>query len=188
MEAILKREVMTSKSICRFFAVLASVAMITLGAYVRIPLPFTPVPITLQTFFVILSAALLGTRLGTAAQLGYIFLGASGLSMFSGAFGGAAYLLGPTGGYILGFVLAGIIIGKTVQGAKENGFLVFGVFCFADFTILACGALWLKILLNLSAFDAMRLGFIPFIPGDLLKAAAAAILYLSFSRRAREIL
>jgi len=188
MEAVLKREIITNKVFCRFFAVAASVVMISLGAYVRIPLTFTPVPLTLQTLFVLLSAALLGQRLGLAAQAGYVFLGASGVSIFSGTSSGGAYLLGPTGGYIAGFILAAIMIGKVIRYAGRNAFYVFGIFCFADLVILACGTLWLKAVLNAPLAQAARLGFIPFIPGDLLKIVVAVIAYLGLDRRVKDVL
>ena len=75
MEALLKREIILNKTLCRAMGVLTFVILTSLGAFVRIPLPFSPVPITLQTFFVLLSAALLGSNLGTISQLSYLLLG-----------------------------------------------------------------------------------------------------------------
>ena len=96
MEAVLKKEVILDKTLCRVMGVLTFVILTSLGAFVRIPLPFSPVPITLQTFFVLLSGALLGSNLGTISQLSYLLLGASGLPVFTGAGSGLFYLLGPT--------------------------------------------------------------------------------------------
>ncbi|MBU1869504.1 MAG: biotin transporter BioY [Candidatus Omnitrophica bacterium] len=98
MEAILRREIVLNKTFCRAAAVFISVLFISLGAFIRVPLPFTPVPITLQTFFVLLSAAFLGARLGATAQVIYVFLGISGIPLFTGAGNSALYLFGPTGG------------------------------------------------------------------------------------------
>ena len=117
-----------------------------------------------------------------------MFLGASGVSIFSGTSSGGAYLLGPTGGYIAGFILAAIMIGKVIRYAGRNAFYVFGIFCFADLVILACGTLWLKAVLNAPLAQAARLGFIPFIPGDLLKIVVAVIAYLGLDRRVKDVL
>ena len=78
MEAILRKEILVNKTISRIIGLLTFIILTSLGAFVRLPLPFTPVPITLQTFFVLLSGAFLGSRLGISAQLGYILLGIFG--------------------------------------------------------------------------------------------------------------
>ena len=83
----------------------------SLGAHIRIPLPFTPVPITAQTFFVLLGAVVLGSRLGGLTQLLYLITGAVGLSVFAGGASGFAHLLGPTGGYLVSYVLVSFLIG-----------------------------------------------------------------------------
>ena len=85
MEALLKREVILNKTLCRVMGVLTFVILTSLGAFVRIPLPFTPVPLTLQTFFILLCGAFLGSKLGVTAQLSYMFLGVLGLPIFTGA-------------------------------------------------------------------------------------------------------
>jgi len=187
MEAVLKKEIIVNKILCRLFAVLAFVILISLGAFVRISLPFTPVPITLQTLFVLLSAALLGSNLGIITQLTYIFLGMSGLPIFTGAGSGLFYLFGPTGGYIIGFVLAALFLGKFAKYAT-NLFFLFGLFCLADLLLLCSGAIWLKVLLGYPLKKILFIGFIPFIPGDLLKAGVASFLYLKIKSRLREIL
>lgn len=176
MEAILKREIITNKTVCRVLAVAGFVALITLGAFVRIPLPFTPVPLTLQTFFVLLAGAFLGSRLGVVTQVCYFVLGVSGL----------AYFFGPTGGYLLGFILAALVTGKLIKG-RINFFSVFLVFCLADALLLASGTLWLKILFNLSIPKAIFLGFVPFIAGDIIKIFFATLIYLKLNARASQI-
>ncbi|MCH7819743.1 MAG: biotin transporter BioY, partial [Candidatus Marinimicrobia bacterium] len=77
-----------------------------LGALIRIPLPFTPIPITLQTFFVLLAGAMLGSKRGTLSQMVYVFAGAAGIPIFAGMSSGLALLAGPTGGFLAGFLLA----------------------------------------------------------------------------------
>lgn len=85
MEAILKREIVVNKTACRIIGVTVFVILTSLGAFVRIPLPFTPVPVTLQTFFVLLSGAVLGGAIGAASQLSYLLLGTAGLPIFTNA-------------------------------------------------------------------------------------------------------
>lgn len=188
MEAILKKEIVVNKGLSRIIAVMIFVTFTSLGAFVRIPLPFTPVPITLQTFFVLLSGAFLGSNLGLLTQLSYVFLGACGLPIFTGAGSGPMYLLGPTGGYLLGFVFASLSVGKMLQYAKDNLLYIFAIFCLADFILLACGTIWLRFILGYPFIKLMLVGFIPFLPGDLLKAGVAAILYLRLKTRLRAIL
>jgi len=188
MEAIFKKEIILNKTLCRMIGVLAFVILTTLGAFVRIPLPFSPVPITLQTFFVLLSGALLGSNLGAAVQLSYILLGLSGLPIFTGVGTGLFYLFGPTGGYLFGFVLATFFIGRYIKYSRDNLFFILGILCIADFIILACGVTWLKFLLGIPLAKLLFIGFIPFIPGDLLKALIASVLYLKLKSRMEEIL
>ena len=188
MEAVLKKELILNKTLCRVFGVLIFIILTGLGAFVRIPLPFTPVPLTLQTFFVLLSGALLGANLGAASQAGYIFLGLVGLPIFTAAGGGLFYLLGPTGGYLFGFMLAALFVGRFVRGGRDNLFSVFGILCIADLILLACGVIWLRFLFGYSLRKLLFIGFLPFLAGDLVKAFFASIIYLRLKNRIREIL
>jgi len=183
MEAILRKEIILNKTLGRTLGVLIFVVLTSLGAFVRIPLPFTPVPLTLQTFFVLLSGALLGSRLGVTAQLSYILLGVLGLPIFTGAGSGLLYLCGPTAGYLFGFVLAALFCAKFIKYSGDNFLKAFGMFCAADILLLATGTLWLKFLFGYSFTQLLVIGFIPFILGDLCKAAAAAFVYLKFKSR-----
>lgn len=187
MEAILKKELILNKTLCRIFGVSVFVILTALGAYVRIPLPFTPVPITLQTFFVLLSGAFLGAGFGASAQFGYILLGASGLPIFTGAGSGPLYLFGPTAGYLLGFVLAAFFIGRFIRYAQNNLFRTFGLFLAGDLILLAIGTVWLRFLFGYNLTRLLFIGFMPFLPGDLFKAYLAATLYLKLKPRLKEI-
>jgi len=188
MEVILRKEIIINKTLCRVMGVLTFVILTSLGAFVRIPLPFTPVPITLQTLFVLLSGAMLGASLGSISQLGYMFLGISGLPVFAGAGSGLFYLFGPTGGYILGFVLASFFIGRFIKYSETNFLLVFGLFCLADFILLALGVIWIKVLSGYAWGKLFFIGFLPFIAGDLLKAWIAALLYYKLKSRIKQVL
>jgi len=188
MEAILNREIIVSRTACRVFTAVIFIVLTALGAFVRIPLPFTPVPLTLQTFFVLLSGAFLGKKLGALTQLSYISLGVAGLPIFTSVGSGLLYLSGPTGGYLAGFVLAALFTGRCVERARGSFLATLAVFCLADLVLLACGALWLKAILGVSLKQALLLGFIPFLAGDLLKALAACVIYRRLEPRLRQIL
>ncbi|MDD5252524.1 MAG: biotin transporter BioY [Candidatus Omnitrophota bacterium] len=177
MESIASREIITNKKICRMLAVAVFIAFTALSAFVRIPLPFTPVPLTLQTLFVLFSGALLGRRLGVFTQIGYLLLGLTGLQVFTGFGSGSLYLLGPTGGYIVGFVLASFFAGSLFSETRHNWMNTFLKFLCADFIILFSGMLWLKLSLSCSFSQAFLLGFLPFVPGDLLKVVLATAVF-----------
>jgi biotin transport system substrate-specific component len=186
MEAILQKEIIVGKLACRVIGVAVFIVLTALGAFVRVPLPFTPVPLTLQTFFVLLSGAFLGSGLGAATQLGYILLGAAGLPIFTNAGSGALYFCGPTAGYLLGFVLAAFCVGQLIGRAKS--FLAVSVvFLLSDLLLLTSGALWLKIISGFSLSKVFLIGVLPFLPLDLAKALAASGIYLRLRKRLGEI-
>ncbi len=187
MEAILRREIIKDKLICRLLAAAAFTALTALGAYIRIPLPFTPVPLTLQTFFVLLAALMIGPRLASASQVAYIALGVMGLPLFTLSGSGWSYLCGPTTGYLFGFIGATVFIGRLSARAGQSHLRLFVLLCAAQLILLACGALWLKFITGVSWQKAFFMGFLPFLAGDILKAAAASAIYLRIRSRAREI-
>jgi len=187
MEGILTREIIVSKKLCRVLGVTAFIILTALGAFVRIPLPFTPVPLTLQTFFVLLSGAFLGAGLGSLSQACYLVFGLSGLSIFTLSGSGLPYLLGPTGGYLIGFIVASFILGKSLRSGGDNLASAFLLFCAADAVLLLTGTLWLQFILRQPLSKMFSIGFLPFIPGDILKAGIAAALYLKARPRLREL-
>jgi biotin transport system substrate-specific component len=143
------------------------------GAWLVIPIPGTPVPITLQTFFVLAGAGLLGSRLSLSAQSSYLLLGGLGLPWLAGTAFGAPSLLGVTGGYLLGFVLASALIGRMLKSGSST-LRLFPALVLGELVILACGALWLSLGLHVSFLHAVQLGVLPFLPGDAAKLLAAA--------------
>jgi biotin transport system substrate-specific component len=188
MNYILRKEIIENRVISKALVAVFFIIAISLGAFVRIPLAFTPVPLTMQTFFVLLSAALLGMRLGLLTQLSYIFLGAMGVSVFTGASAGLIYLVGPTAGYLFGFVAATIFIASFIKYARENIYLIIGLFFLADLLLLLCGVIWLKTSLQLDWIKSFSIGFIPFLPGDIAKATSAAFLFWKLKPRIKSIL
>ncbi|MBU1125870.1 MAG: biotin transporter BioY [Candidatus Omnitrophica bacterium] len=187
MDAVFRNEVIVNKVATRVIVVVALIIATALGAFVRIPLPFTPVPITLQTFFVLLSGLLLGGRLGAVSQASYCLLGVAGIPIFTSAGSGFAFLAGPTGGYVFGFVAASYWLGNAVKQGDTFRSLCTKL-CLAESIILLCGMGWLKVLLGIPWKQLLWVGAIPFIPGDCIKIAAAATLFWRFRSRIKEIL
>lgn len=186
MEALLSKEITCGKTANRIIGIALFVLLTGLGAFVRIPLPFTPVPLTLQTFFVLLSGAFLG-RFGVVSQVIYLLLGISGLSMFVNGGSGLLYLCGPTAGYLLGFVLASFFVAKFLKNTEQNFMRSIFIFLLADGILLLSGTLWLEFVLGLSFQRAILIGFVPFVLADSMKVLAAAWAYSAFRKRAREI-
>jgi biotin transport system substrate-specific component len=162
----------------RVMAVALFAIATAIGARISVPVPLSPVPVTLQTLFVLLSGALLGARLGAASQLAYLGAGIAGLPVFA-AGGGAAYLLGPTGGYLLAFpiaaFLAGVVTDRVRGPGLTRGAMLFAALFLVSLVILVGGASWLAV----STGDAARawaLGLVPFMLGDVLKVALASLI------------
>jgi biotin transport system substrate-specific component len=162
----------------RSFLAISATALVALCAHVSVPLYFTPVPVTLQTMAVILVGLTLGPALGSAALVLYLAEGVIGLPVFSpNGPGGIAQLLGPTAGYLFSYPLAAAAAGGVVRAVRLGrsqlpAAILAGLA--ASFFIFAMGAGWLAHLLHLNANAAWHLGVQPFLPGEILKIAAAA--------------
>jgi biotin transport system substrate-specific component len=142
------------------------------GAQVAIPLPGTPVPITLQTLFVVLAGVVLGPRLGALAVAGYVLLGAAGAPVFAGGGGGLPWLLGPTGGYLLAAPAAAFIAGWVAGPGRSAPRTLTGLAC-GVLTMYAGGVSWLYLLTGESLTGLLALGVFPFVAGDAVKVLAA---------------
>ena len=165
-----------SNALTNTLLVVAASLVTAAAAQVEIRLPWTPVPITGQTFAVLLSGAVLGARRAFLAQVLYLAEGASGLPLFSGGAAGVAKLMGPTGGYLAGFPFAAALTGFLAERAWDRKPLTMFL------TMLAGSGLIFGLgLAQLSRFVPASLllasGLLPFIPGDLVKAALAAALF-----------
>lgn len=155
--------------------VLAS-ALTALAAQIAIPLPWSPVPITGQTFAVLLSGAVLGARRAFLAQLLYLAEGATGLPVFAGGSAGAHVFAGPTAGYLLAFPLAAAITGFLAEHGWDRRFVtMFAAMLLGSLTIFGLGL----VLLSRFVPGEMLLdqGLLPFIPGDLIKSALASLAF-----------
>jgi biotin transport system substrate-specific component len=156
----------------RAFGVVSFILLICLGAHLKLFMPGNPVPITLQTFFVLMAGAMLGPRYGTLAVISYIFLGAMGMPMFApGGAIGFLCLIGPTGGYLLGFILAAWIVGCITQKSKNSASLAMALII-GEIAILTLGCIHLGFITGMGLKAAFAIGVLPFIAGDIVKVAA----------------
>ncbi len=146
-------------------------ALMALGAYAAIPVG--PVPIVLQNFFVLLSGLLLGPSWGLASVLVYLLLGLFGLPVLAGGGGGFAHFAGPTGGYLVGYIPAVVVVGRLSRPARSTVALA-GAAAAGAAVVYLVGVPWLAFAARLSPARAVLLGLLPFVPGDGLKVAAAA--------------
>ena len=164
--------------------IVAGTLLIAASAQVVVPLPFTPVPITGQTFGVLFVAALLGYRRALLTVGLYLLIGILGAPVYAEWGSGAAKFatmtdgvlaLAPTGGYLLGFLLAGGLVGRLAElGWDRRLGGAAAAMLFGNVLIYLCGVPWLMASLNVGLADGLRLGLLPFLAGDVVKLAIAA--------------
>jgi biotin transport system substrate-specific component len=164
--------------------ILAGSAVVALAAQASVRLPFTPVPWTFQPLAVLLVGALLGARRGAAALVAYLAEGLFGMPVFAGGSFGPAALIGPSGGYLLGFVAAAWVVGALAERGWDRRFgSTWAAMALGSLTIFAFGLPWLARFTGWPG--ALAAGFWPFVPGDLLKQLLAALLLPGAWRLAR---
>jgi len=150
-------------------------ALTIIGAFLSIP--FSPVPISLQTLFTLLSGMVLGSKNGAISQLLYIFLGAIGLPVFSGFRGGLGVLFGPTGGFLIGFVVAAYVVGKFTENSKKTNILFYFIAgLLGTFIIYLTGISYLSLITQIGIRESVMVGIIPFLFGDILKIIVASFI------------
>jgi len=153
--------------------VMALVGSMLLAASAKVQIPFWPVPLTMQTFVVMVLGLSYGPRMGVATVALYLLEGALGMPVFAhGA--GLAYLTGPTAGYLLGFLPATLLMGHLADRGWQRGVVrAMAAALAGDAVMFACGVSWLAVLIGPS--QAISSGFLPFLPGDLLKIIVAGL-------------
>jgi len=152
-------------------------ALTAIGAKVFIP--HEPVPFTLQTLFVVLAGAFLGWRNGSISMLLYLAFGAAGVPVFAGIEAGPAVLIGPTAGYLFGFIIGATVVGAIIDFDSSMAWTIFSML--AGFVVIfACGTLYLNFALIHNWRLAMTQGFLIFSYWDLIKLAAAVAIYRSY--------
>lgn len=165
--------------------VLAGIAFLTALAQLRIQVG--PVPITGQTLGVLLLGAAYGAGIGAVTTASYVLIGALGLPVFTGANAGWAYLAGPTGGYLIGFVLAAALLGRLAARGWARTYLGTALaMVLATVLIYLPGLLWLKAVLAVDWGRTLAFGLFPFLVGDALKVVVAVIALPTASRLLRD--
>jgi biotin transport system substrate-specific component len=145
------------------------------AAAAQVVIPIGPIPITGQTFAVLLTGALLGPRLGAAAMIAYLVEGATGLPFFRGGQGGLLHLLGPTGGYLVAFPAAAYITGAFAEHGWDKRFLTAAAaMAIGSVVIFLSGWAWFSVVTNTSPLATFMMTVGVFIPGDIIKIALAA--------------
>lgn len=148
---------------------------------IKIPLGFTPVPITLQTLMVLLSGALLGANLGALSQFLYVLVGALGLPVFAGGGSGFGALFGPSGGYLFGFIAAAYVVGKLVERVKKPSYLQLVIaMIVGSLVIYVFGVTGGLIVTGLPLTQILVGWVLPFLIGDTIKLLAAALIAYRF--------
>lgn len=156
-------------------------ALTAIGAFLVIPIQ--PIPFTMQPFFVFLAGIVLGPVDGAVSQVVYLAVGAIGIPVFAGMTGGLGHLLGPTGGFLFGFVgcalIAGLLAGKDISLKYWRGLLA--IIC-GMAGLYLCGVLWLAQITGMGLMAALTVGAAPYLLFDLVKAILAAFLGVRLRR------
>jgi biotin transport system substrate-specific component len=168
-----------SPAVRRGLAVVLGAATVALAAQVAVPLPFTPVPMTLQPLAVLVVGGVLGARLGAAALVLYLALGALGFPVFTPVgLPGAARLLGPTGGYLLAYPVAAALVGWLASSTLALPLVRVLLACAVGMVVIHIGGSAQLAILTGDVGAATRFGLVPFLTGDLLKIGLAALVIL----------
>jgi biotin transport system substrate-specific component len=170
----------------RLVGIALGALVVAASAQVAVPVPLSPVPMTLQPLAVLAVGGLLGAAGGVAALVTYLALGILGLPVFAGGSAGAIHLVGPTGGYLLAFPVAAGITGALA--ARSAGALRVLLACALGMVAIHVGGVAQLALLGGDPAGAFRAGFVPFFTGDLLKVGLAAAIILGFRRLVRGVL
>lgn len=158
----------------------ASIAL-ALFSQVALPLPFTPVPLSLQTLALFMIALMLGSKKGSTAVILYLTQGTIGLPVFSGGTIDPLWFMGPRAGYLIGFVVAAWLIGRFMESKKEPSLAyTFFALTVGQGALLFIGTLWLAFFVGLS--NTLYMGVFPFLVGAALKISFAALSYKSISK------
>lgn len=170
----------TNKTLYMYISTAMMTTITVICAWITIPLPFTPVPINLATLAVFISGGLLGAKYGALSQAIYILCGAVGLPVFAGFSGGAGVIAGPTGGFIIGYIVCALLVGlisfrHEKSSAASNIRLIFS-FIAGLISCYTLGMCWFMLSTGANLKAGLIACVIPFIPGDALKIALAMIL------------
>ncbi|MBP2644351.1 MAG: BioY protein [Firmicutes bacterium] len=164
------------------YAALFAALTVVLG-FVSIPLPFSPIPVSGQSLGIMLAGSILTTRQAVLSVLTFILIGAIGLPVFSGFAGGLSVVIGPRGGYYLGFLI-GVATIALLKGKNNNAWRLAFANCVGGIIfVYLFGVLWLSFITNIGIKEAFMVGALPFLPGDLFKIFAATIIGIILNKR-----
>ncbi len=175
---VLTKDIVINKKIEGVIKILLFSFLTFLGSLVRIYLPYTPVPVTLQTFFLFISVYYLNPKEIGISQSIYILAGMIGLPVFAAGLTGMLALVGPTAGYLLGFIIAGVIMAIIKEKIKVTFSRIFCIFLSGIIIVYLSGIAHLSIVYRINIITAIKIGVIPFIAGDLIKILIASMLPL----------
>lgn len=171
----------------RAAAVLLFAVLTAIGAAIEVPIPGSPVPVTMQSMIVSLSGVLLGPMLGAASQIAYVLAGAVGAPVFSGGAFGIAHLVGPTGGYLLAFPVAAAVTGRLAGRPPARwgigSVTRLGAAIFVGTVVIFAGGYAQLAMLTGDPARALELGVLPFIIGDLIKVVGALAIGVRYRAR-----
>ncbi len=179
---VLAEQLIKSKSLTTNLAIVLSGSIVlALLARLSIPVPFSPIPITGQTFGILFLGALLGSRLGMLSVIMYIMEGTIGIPVFAGGTAGFMYLLGPTGGYLIGFIPAVYLVGYLAEKEWTNNFTTtFITMIIGTVNIFVFGIIWLAVTAGFET--ALKIGLYPYISGAAVKIFFATVVVYSLNR------
>lgn len=158
-------------------------ALIIVLGYVSVPLPFSPVPVTGQSLAIMLAGSILTTRQASYSVLTFLFLGIIGVPVFAGGTAGIGVVLGPRGGYLIGFLAGAIVISLLKGTGKQLSLLAIANVVGGIVVIYALGVTWLSVVTGMGLTQAIAAGALPFIPGDIAKVVIATPLALIINQR-----
>lgn len=163
----------TEKWVIPAIQVISASILLALVSQISIPLPFSPVPLSLQTLGIFLIALTLGSKKGTAAVLTYLAQGTMGLPVFAGGLINPLWYMGPRAGYLVGFAIAAWLIGRLCEQKKERSLIqTILILTMGEAAILIPGVVWLSLFVGMP--NAVGLGAVPFLPGDFIKIIVSA--------------
>jgi len=164
--------------------VISASLFVAVCAKVSLPLPFTPVPLTLQNFAVLVVGLSLGARRGAIAMGLYLLEGAMGAPVFNSiGLGGLAQVVGPTGGYLMAYPLVAYLTGKIFEMRNRSFTAAVEGAAIAELVLFTSGVSWLMVLTGTPLSKAAAFGLYPFVPAEVLKIAAAAAIVTAWERR-----
>ncbi|MBN2071019.1 MAG: biotin transporter BioY [Candidatus Krumholzibacteriota bacterium] len=166
----------TVDTVRRLARIAGFVIFSAIAAQLAVRLPYTPVPVTMQTLFVVLAGIVLGPRDGFYAMISYVALGVAGAPVFAGFSFGPAIIVGPTGGYLMAFPIAALVAGSLSRSLGGGRVAVLASAAVGTSLILLAGTLYLSILTGLSLSMAVSLGITPFLAGAFVKSLSAMVI------------